>query len=240
MLCSRQTKNYGILAFARIPFLRLKLRSEILACLAAQTSKDPHYQGQQGAEEEAGDNRKRKRKISAAIAKVSRQSADREIEAVQSQEEKPDDDESETGKDEGAAEVGHRLGCHAQFVGGVEQIHRTAWFGEDADRLRQRQGALPHAIQGRIQTCEHEDGTFRELSAEIEHQGDAISAGQVDIAQDQVRGALAYGGERLVRVSGRTGVKAVVAEDCQQGFGDDGFVVHDQNAHRGLGEWLVR
>ncbi|GGG79234.1 hypothetical protein GCM10011585_23170 [Edaphobacter dinghuensis] len=76
--------------------------------LAAEVIDDPEHKAEEDAEQEAGDEREGDRPAAAAPVEVAGKAAQRDVEAVETQNCQPRDDEEKAKEDKDAAKVRHQ------------------------------------------------------------------------------------------------------------------------------------
>ena len=104
--------------------------------------------------------------------------------------------------------------------------------------LRKGAGAFADTGERGIKAGKDEDGAGGELAGEVLHEVDAVAAGHVDVAEEEIGGEEGGGVEGLVGVVGGGDGKAVTLENEAEGAGYEGFVVDYEDARHGdvLGE----
>jgi hypothetical protein len=202
---------------------------------------NPKQQAEEDAKQEAGDKRKGDRPAAATPVEVTREAAQRDIEAVEAENHQPRHDEEKSKEDQDTAEVRHgsesesdRLACGGQHGGGfAQEIDGLAGFGEDAYVAAEATGLLAHAIEIGVEARQHDDAAGGKFAGDIADQSEAISSGHGDITEKKVGIEDAGGLERLICRVGSPGFEAALDEDERKSIGDEMIIVNDKNSLHG-------
>lgn len=122
---------------------------------------------------------------------------------------------------------GRASGGFEHVIRGAEELQGLAGFGDDTDGLGKGFCAGPHAGDAAVEASKDEDGTARDAFTELIHERDAVAAGHVDVAEDEVGREGGDLRERVLGVVDRVDLEAVAAEDETQSTGYERFIVDD-------------
>jgi hypothetical protein len=161
---------------------------------------------------------------------VSRQSPKRDMETVESGNERADYDQENTEKDEGAAKIGHLLRGGQKGGGFAKKLGWLAGLGEDADRTAELDGLLAHTFEVGVKAGKDEDAAAWQLPRHVVDQVETVASGHGDVAEQEMGGKRSGADQGLVRGINSLRFKAALSEDERECVGYETVIVNDQDA----------